>query len=322
MAAELYKDIIKITVPTPFPIGDVNTYLIKGDRLTLIDAGIRTAEAKEAFEAGLNKAGYHLPDIEQVILTHHHPDHIGLLDEFNVPIYGHEYAGNWLSYNEPFMHWRKEFFSALFKEFGIPAAMHKMAGNLEKTLRFGSQKSRLSGFLKEGDTVPGLPDFRVFETPGHAQSHLVFYREKDGLLLAGDHILKTVSSNPLIEPPQERGEARAKSLLQYNDSLTKLIDLDIGRVMTGHGQDMARLQPLLERRLERQHERAMLVLSMLRSEPMTVFSICTQLFPEVYQKETGLTLSETVGQVDYLLEQESISVDRIEKDGAIYYGAH
>ncbi|WP_309087621.1 MBL fold metallo-hydrolase [Domibacillus sp.] len=318
MAIETYKDIVKITVPTPFPIGDVNTYVVKGDRLTLIDAGIRTEEAGAALKAGLKNAGYEVSDIEQVVLTHHHPDHIGLLDQFNVHIYGHEYAKNWLSYNEPFMQWRKEFFFALFKEFGIPADKYEMAANLEKTLSFGSQRSRLSGFLKEGDTIPGLPDFRVFETPGHAQSHLVFYREKDGLLLAGDHILKTVSSNPLIEPPMEVGGTRSKSLLQYHHSLKKIMDLDISHVMTGHGNDLSSIKPVLQRRFERQHERAMLVLSMLQSRPMTMFELCIQLFPEVYEKQTGLTLSETAGQVDYLLQQGSIRADRAE-DGAIYY---
>ncbi|WP_046173776.1 MBL fold metallo-hydrolase [Domibacillus indicus] len=318
MGIEFFKDIIKITLPTPFPIGDVNTYIVKGDRLTLVDAGVNTPEAKAVFKEGLRKAGYQLSDIEQVILTHHHPDHIGLLDQFSAEIYGHEYGKNWLSYNAPFMNWRNEFFLQLFTEFGVPPHMLTILGNLEKTLRFGSQNSRLAGFLKEGDTMPGLPDFHVFETPGHAQSHLVFYREKDGLLLAGDHILKTVSSNPLIEPPMEPGGKRAKSLLQYHRSLKKILELDIQRAVTGHGNDIASIRPLLERRFERQRERAELVLSMLRKKPMTVFDVCVQLFPEVYKKETGLTLSETVGQFDYLLEQGNIQVDRIE-NGAIYY---
>lgn len=321
MGIQSYGDIIKITVPTPFPIGDVNTYIVKGDRLTLVDAGINTPEAKAIFETGLKEAGYKLSDIEQVILTHHHPDHIGLLDQFQVDIYGHEYGKNWLSYNEPFMNWRKEFFLELFDEFGVPAEMRKIANNLEKTLRFGSQSSELHGFLKEGDALPGLSDFRVFETPGHAQSHLVFYREKDGLLLAGDHILKTVSSNPLIEPPMEPGGERAKSLLQYKHSLKKMMELDLHCAMTGHGNEITSLHPLLERRFERQRERAALVLSMLRNQPMTVFEVCVGLFPEVYKKETGLTLSETVGQFDYLFEQGSIHVDRIENGAIYYYGS-
>lgn len=317
---EQYDDIIKLTMPTPFPIGDVNTYLIKGDRLTLIDAGVNTPEARSALEKGLAEAGYTLSDIEQVILTHHHPDHIGLLDYVSADIYGHEYAKNWLSYHEEFMGWRTEFFMALFQEFGVPADRMTLAGNLERTLQLACQNSSLTGFLTEGDRLPGLPEFEVFETPGHAQSHLVFYREKDGLLLAGDHILKTVSSNPLIEPSMERGGERPKSLLQYKQSLKKIMELDVKRAVTGHGNDIQAISPLIERRFDRQQERATHVLAMLQEKPMTVFDVCVVLFPEVYQKQTGLVLSETVGQIDYLLEQGAITIERTE-NGAVYYGA-
>ncbi|OLN23295.1 MBL fold metallo-hydrolase [Domibacillus antri] len=318
MGINTYQNIIKITMPTPFPIGDVNTYLVKGDRLTLIDAGVNTTEARAAFQAGLKEAGYKITDIEQVILTHHHPDHVGLLDDLNAEIYGHEYCANWLSYNESFLNWRRDFFRSLFREFGVPEDMIQMANNLEKTLKFSSKNSVLTQALKEGDELPALPGWRVFETPGHAQSHLVFYHEKDGFLLAGDHVLKTVSSNPLIEPPSERGGQRAKSLLQYRDSLKKVMKMDIQLALTGHGNDIKSMNPLIERRFERQHDRAMLVLSMLKEKPMTIFEVCVKLFPEVYKKETGLTLSETTGQFDYLLERGEISVHHVE-NGAIYY---
>ncbi|OMP65916.1 MBL fold metallo-hydrolase [Domibacillus epiphyticus] len=320
MGIETYENIIKITMPTPFPIGDVNTYLVKGDRLTLIDAGVNTIEARTALKAGLKEAGYKASDIEQVILTHHHPDHTGLLDDFHVDIYGHEYCANWLSHNQSFLDWRREFFHSLFREFGVPDEMMEIANNLEKTLKFSSKNSVLTQALKEGDELPALPGWRVYETPGHAQSHLVFYREKDGFLIAGDHVLKTVSSNPLIEPPSNDGGERAKSLLQYHDSLRKVMDLDIRYALTGHGNDIKSINPLIERRFERQHDRAMLVLSMLREKPMTIFDVCTKLFPEMYKKETGLTLSETAGQFDYLMERGDIHVYNVENGAAYFRG--
>lgn len=318
MGMKKYDKIIKITVPTPFPIGDVNAYVVKGDRLTLIDAGINTSEARTAFQLGLAEAGYKVSDIEQVILTHHHPDHIGLLDDFDVDIYGHSYCGNWISCNESFLNWRREFFVDLFRAIGVPKEMIQLANNLDNTLKFGCQKSVLTGALKEGDELPALPGWRVFETPGHAQSHLVFYQEKDGFLLAGDHVLKTVSSTPLLEPPSVRGAERSKPLLQYNNSLQKVMNMDIQQALTGHGNDIKSIRSLIERRLIRQHERAMLILSMLKEKPMTIFEVCTHIFPEVYKKETGLTLSETTGQFDYLLERGDIQVETIEK-GVIYY---
>lgn len=76
----LDQTISQITIPTPFAVGDVHVYLIKGDTLSLVDAGVKTKRAWEAVQTQLKELGYFPSDIEQIILTHHHPDHIGLID--------------------------------------------------------------------------------------------------------------------------------------------------------------------------------------------------------------------------------------------------
>ncbi|GAA3322326.1 hypothetical protein GCM10020331_041760 [Ectobacillus funiculus] len=50
--------------------------------MTLVDTGTNTAEARLALQAGLGELGYRLSDIETVIITHHHVDHSGLLNDF------------------------------------------------------------------------------------------------------------------------------------------------------------------------------------------------------------------------------------------------
>ena len=59
-------------------MGSVNTWLLRGDPLTLIDTGPRDDEALTALEAGLRDAGVRVEDIELVLVTHHHLDHSGL----------------------------------------------------------------------------------------------------------------------------------------------------------------------------------------------------------------------------------------------------
>ena len=94
----------KISIPTPFAVGDVNSFLVKGDALSLIDAGPKTPEAYEALKHGLNEAGYTFTDIEQVFLTHHHPDHAGWIDAFeNATVLGHPYNNLWLKRDEAFL---------------------------------------------------------------------------------------------------------------------------------------------------------------------------------------------------------------------------
>ena len=59
-------------------VGSVNAWLLRGDPLTLVDAGPRNDEALAALEAGLREHGVRLEDIELLIGTHHHLDHVGL----------------------------------------------------------------------------------------------------------------------------------------------------------------------------------------------------------------------------------------------------
>src|SRR3954464_2928279 len=59
-------------------VGSVNAWLLHGEPLTLIDTGPRDDAALSALEDGLRREGLRLEDIEQVLATHHHLDHVGL----------------------------------------------------------------------------------------------------------------------------------------------------------------------------------------------------------------------------------------------------
>lgn len=316
--AEWIGNIAKISLPTPFAVGDVNVYLIKGDVLTLVDAGIKTNEAWESFTYQLAQFGYTSDDIEQVVLTHHHPDHVGLLEWLpeDIKIWGHKYCVPYLNRDKTFFQGHDQFYYSLFHEFGIQGEFTSLLKKWKSPLKLSAQRP-LTNVINEGDQIEGLKDWSVLETLGHAQSHLSFYREIDGTIIAGDHVLATISSNPLLEPPLITQDERPKPQLQYNDSLKKLFNYDISIAFTGHGAEVRNIHNLVERRLARQQERAMQVREMITNKMLTTYEICQQLFPAVYQKELGLTLSETTAQLDFLLSIEAI--EKVLKDDGIAY---
>jgi glyoxylase-like metal-dependent hydrolase (beta-lactamase superfamily II) len=300
----------KLRIPTPFPVGDLNAYIIEGEKLTLIDAGPKTEEAWKAFNEQLNDLGFRAEDLEQVVITHHHPDHVGLLDFLprDIPIIGHEHNDVWLQQDAQFFQFYREFFTDFFRKCGIPYPAELLLKKLEAPMIYSCSRS-LSETIAEGESVHGLEGWTVMETPGHAQGHICLYHEKEGILIGGDLLLAHVSSNPLLEPPQKPGMERAKSLLQYNHSLRKISELSLSRVYAGHGKEVEGVKDLIDDRLQKQAERARGVWEMLNEKPMTVFQICQRLFPSVYKSQLGLTISETMGQLDYLEEIEAIKVD-------------
>ena len=313
------KDIIKLTLPTPFAVGDVNVFLVKGDRLTLIDAGAKTEEAWFLFQQKLAELGITPHDIEQVVITHHHPDHVGLLDYLpdDIEVVGHPRNQPWISRDENFFQHHDEFYAALFMQLGVHPAYVNMLSQLKKPLRYSCQRS-LTNEVTEGDSISGLAGWAVLETPGHAQSHIALYRENDGFLIGGDLLLATISSNPLIEPPAIGEKNRSKAQLQYNDSLKKLLQYEIVNVLPGHGEDITDPHDLIKKRLAKQEERAYSVRNMLKEKPLTAFEVCERLFPTIFQKQLALTISETVGQLDFLEDLGEITIDSTKQQWRYY----
>lgn len=308
----------KIIIPTPYAVGDVNAFLVKGDALSLIDAGPKTPEAYEALKFGLREVGYTFNDVEQVILTHHHPDHAGWIDAFDrAEVLGHHYNDLWLKRDEAFFKYHDAFYLNCLIEEGVPEEYHFWVKRMKRSIELMGERP-LNRILAEGDPVPGHEGWTVMETLGHAQSHIVLWHEKTGAMIGGDLVLEKVSSNPLIEPPMDPNMERSRSLLQYNHSLKRLLEIPVDLIYSGHGNEVRNIHALIESRLERQHDRAMKVRAMMDGGPRTIFELTRELFPTVYEKELGLTLSETIGQTDYLADQGLIRETR-DESGVLYY---
>ncbi|MEO4052574.1 MBL fold metallo-hydrolase [Solibacillus sp. CAU 1738] len=295
-------EVHKIIIPTPFAVGDVNAFLVKGDALSLFDAGPKTEDAYEALKWGIRAAGYNMSDIEQVVLTHHHPDHAGWVDAFpKAELLGHRYVDYWMRQTDDFLQYHTTFYREQLQKVHVPPKDIEQIIKVMAEIEFFGTRP-LTQFLTDDDEVPGHPGLIAYETPGHAQSHLIFVNEKTAEAIGGDLLLDRVSSNPLIEPPVDLQGDRPKSLLQYNASLKKLRDLHIKKLYTGHGENILNSSELVTERLEKQHQRALKVFQLLQRS-QTVYDVTCALFGKVYDQQPGLTLSETLGQLDYLIDE-------------------
>lgn len=316
------KGIHRISLPTPFPIGPVNVYLVEGESLTLVDAGPKTDEAWESLKTQLRERGYSPSDIEQVVLTHHHIDHVGLLDYLrehgNFRLIGHPRNRPWILQDESFYRRWYRYMEELFHSGGVAESLIGPNIELHKLLQQFNCRTDLDGEIAEGDEVPGMPGWRVKETKGHAQSHISLYREADGLMIGGDHLIAHVSSNALIEPPYPGEDERAKPLLQYRQSLRSCLDMDLALVLAGHGKEISHAHSLIRERLAQQDKRALTLRDFLsEGETLTCFELCKRLFPSKYLEQLPLAMSETLGHLDLL--EEWGAVKKEEKGGVFRY---
>ncbi|MGE7941468.1 MBL fold metallo-hydrolase [Lysinibacillus xylanilyticus] len=310
--------IYKIEIPTPYEVGDVNAFVVKGDALTIFDVGPKTMDAYDALKWGIRAAGFDMRDIEQVVLTHHHPDHAGWVDAFpHAEILGHAYNDKWLRHDEEFLRYHEQFYSERLFEHGVPQQYIQTNVHVRRELELVGERP-LTQILYDGDEVPGHPGLKAIETLGHAQSHLIFWDEKSHHVIGGDLLLEKITPNPLIEPPLDRTLGRTKSILQYNESLEILRKLPVKMMYTGHGAELEDIPHLIDKRLERQHQQSLKVCELFEDEPLTVVQVTKRLYPAIFQRQFGLTLSKTLGHIDYLEANNYITSTKTEEGIYLY----
>ncbi|WP_216830254.1 MBL fold metallo-hydrolase [Alkalihalobacterium elongatum] len=323
MAYTKYKQKIStITLPTPFLVGPVNVYLIEGNEaLTLVDTGPRTEEGWELLCNELLERGYTTKDIEQIILTHHHPDHVGLIDRFeNAKITGHPKLKPWLEKNESFLNQTINYLMNLYKSHGMNERMIEHIYNLNMSYLQFTCKAKVDHPVRSGDEVPGLKGWKVIETPGHAQTQIMILNEEEQKAISGDHLIKHISSNAIIEAPYSGQEERSKSLLQYRESLLMLKNYPIKVSYSGHGDPIADISALVDERVQEQNLRAGHIKELMGNDALTCDQITQLLFPKVYKKQPELTFSETLGHLDLLVSTGQAETEQ--KAGTIFYKAY
>ncbi|WP_280770201.1 MBL fold metallo-hydrolase [Salipaludibacillus daqingensis] len=311
------KEIYQITLPTPFLVGPINTYLIFGDALTLVDTGPLTDEALYQMKRQLAELNLSLNDIELVVLTHHHPDHIGLVQKFlpNAKVVGHPKLKPWLEKDEKFLTNTRAYFRRFYKENGVPEQWIEEMDRINRYYMAYTERASLDTELIENDSIEGIPGWTVLETPGHAQSHISLLHEKNSTMIAGDHLIAHISSNAIVEAPYWNEQKRPKTLLQYRDALEKCKGARM--IYSGHGDAIDKPKELIEKRLRAMEEKAQVFKRKMGNDPFQVFQLSKQLYPKIYEKQTALTFSETLGHIDMLEEQGEVS--SYKEGNAVYY---
>ena len=304
----------KIELTTGFPIGPVNSYLVLGEKLTLIDAGLKNRQGWDDLNNGLHRLGVGLSDLEQIVLTHHHNDHTGLVDWIlernpSIKILAHKDTEMMLK-DESYLEWTPEFFYNLFIEFGLTREMATQWA-YRKGHRDYFQIATVDEVLKEGDMVPGLSSFQVIETLGHSQDHLSFYSAEEQLFICGDHIIKGIHGGMFLDAPKP-GNERAKPLLQYLSNLEKCRKLPATFTFSGHGEIIDDLNEAIDGHIRNIDKRVNRVINTLRNSngAATGMEIIQDMYRGRYEKAVITFLFEVLSVLDLLQERKMVIADK------------
>jgi glyoxylase-like metal-dependent hydrolase (beta-lactamase superfamily II) len=298
----------RLRIPTPFAVGRVNCYLIEDEPLTLVDTGPNSGKALDELGSQLATRGHSIDDIELVILTHQHIDHVGLV-EIVVDHSGAEVAALGLAaerlanFGEDAER-EDEFAVELMLRNGIPSEVAFALQSVSRSFRGWGSRARVTRPLGDGERI----DFRdrslqALHRPGHSPSDTVFWDEERRILLAADHLIAHISSNPLITRPLDGGDQRTQALVTYIDSLEATREMPAEVVLPGHGEPIVDHAALIDSRFEMHRRRKEKIYRLIDEQPRTGYEIAQAIWGNVAVTQAFLTLSEVIGHADLLVNE-------------------
>jgi glyoxylase-like metal-dependent hydrolase (beta-lactamase superfamily II) len=315
-----------LRIPTPFAVGRVNAYLIEDEPLTLVDSGPNSGRALDELHHQLAEHGHSIDDIELIVLTHQHMDHLGLVDIIASHSGAEVAAIDKLSgFVEDFSAAAArddEFATAVMLRNGISEDVVQALRQVSSAFRAWGGKAKVTRPLVDGEVLEfANRELRVLHRPGHSPSDTIFWDEQRRILIAADHLIKHISSNPLISRPLGDGDfsprERPQALVTYLESLRRTRELPAEIVLSGHGEPITDHVALIDERFEMHERRAEKIYGLIAEQPRTAYELAQALFGDIAVTQAYLTLSEVLGHVDLLLNEARVR--EVERDGVAHF---
>ncbi len=301
---------IELSLDIMFP--SVNCYLIPGEQLTLIDCGVGSQKNWETLQNAVEENGYKISDLEQVIITHEHRDHIGmiprLLENTKAVIRAPKMIEGWFKHPDEMRKPYIQFLEKLLNSLGFPDDKLKQCGTfLDFLRRFPTIKEMdRFEFFEEGDFLRfGNTDWEVLNTPGHCPTQHVFLQKEEKRLVSSDMILPIAPMPIVTEDPNNLGEP-VRALRQLLDSFERLRVFEIEKVYPGHGPEFSGANPMIDKQLARIKMRKNECFEAVQSGLKTPYAINRKMYPYQTVPPDFSGMYMVLGYLDLLVEEGSV----------------
>ncbi len=313
---EITPGVFWLRVPLPGRLRHINLWLLEdGDHWTLVDTGLKLDGVQQAWErlaAGL------LQDkpVARIIVTHYHPDHVGmaglLADRFQARLYMTATTARRARFllDSDMEDWRAAIddFCALH---GIPCA--ERYAEFITGQRFRQVVARLPDDIAVLDHEPplavGAHEWLPMVARGHAEDHLSLFCPNLNLLIAGDQVLPTITSNVAVH----FNNAAEDALAEYLESMERFAALPRETlVLPSHGQVFANLHNRIAA-IRHSHARQSDKAASLCAAPAAAWPLSEQLFARPLDEFNRiLAFGETLAHLAYLHNRGELARELVE----------
>lgn len=313
---EVKEGILWARIPLPYRLDHVNVYLIRdSDGWAVVDTGIRTDEAIAAW-GQLFTGPLRGQRISKVIVTHSHPDHIGLAgwlcDRFSAPLltsfstYAGIRAGSHSRGDDALRQYFNFYVSHGMSE--EAAAVVAIQGN-EYLKRVAPLPHTFLRLLMADLLDIGGRRFRVLSGDGHAPEQILLYCEQERLLFSADQVIEKISPNVSVFAEEPNGDPLGHFLRSLRWLRASIPD-DV-LVLPGHMRPFHGLH-LRCSELELHHEeRCRLILAACAERPHLAAELVPVLFTRALDPhQTSFAFTETLAHVGQLVRRGEIEVVR------------
>jgi len=305
-ATEVATGVLWLRLPLPMVLDHVNIYALdEGDSWTIVDTGIHSKRCVALWQDLLAGPLQGRP-VSRVLLTHHHPDHIGmagwLMERFGAALWATRTS--WLMARMLILD---------VEEMPTPQALaFSRAGGMDPEIYEARRTVRPYNFadtcapipvgytrVVEGDVIrAGGRDWDVRLGGGHAPDHLTLWSRDDSLVISGDQILPGISPNIGVYPTEPEADPLTDWLAAC-DRLARHARED-HLVLPGHKLPFTGL-PLRMQQLHDNHTGALDRLRDFLRAPHTAAECFPMLFKRRIDAGTyGLALVESVAHLNHL----------------------
>ncbi|MXQ09597.1 MBL fold metallo-hydrolase [Alphaproteobacteria bacterium GH1-50] len=320
-AVPVAEGVLWLRFPLPMALDHVNIYALdEGDGWTLIDTGFDSRKSRDIWQTALDGPLRGKP-IKRVVLTHHHPDHVGLAGWF-ASEHGAELLASrvaWLTARmltldeqtrptpETERFWRRA---------GMPDDLLQKRLS-ERPFNFADAVAPIPlGYdrLEDGRTIRlGGRDWTIRFGQGHAPDHATFWSHDGEVVLGGDQLLPSISPNLGVYATEPEADPVAEWLASIEVFRPHATTEHL--VLPGHKLPYRGLPSRLDQ-LAENHHGALARLRAHLSEPRTAADCFDPLFRRrIGAGEYGLALVEAVAHCNHLWHAGEVE-RRDDADGA------